>query len=177
MKIPKLRRIKNKTDYLKRLKLLKGKIPRVVFRKTNKHIIAQYVTSKEAQDKVEIEVNSKKLLTVGWPKEFEGSLKSIPAAYLTGYFIGSAIKKEKKENPIVDFGMTKVRHKTKVFAFLKGMIDSGIKIECDKEFFPEEEKITGKNLKKDFSNSFKEVKSKIDKSEDLVKQRKVQSKK
>jgi large subunit ribosomal protein L18 len=159
----KLRRKENKTDYLKRLNLLKGKSPRVVFRKTNKHVIAQYIQSKEAQDSIEIEVNSKRLLTKGWPKEFEGSLKSIPASYLTGYLMGILIKKNKKKNPIVDFGMIRVLHKTKVYAFLKGLKDAGIEIECDKEFFPEEGRIEGKNMKKDFSKHFQEIKKNLDK--------------
>jgi len=169
MKLAKNRRIQNKTDYLKRLKFLKSETPRVVFRKTNKYIISQYVSSKEAQDKVELEVNSKRLLTLGWPKEFAGSLKSIPASYLTGYLMGHLAKKEKKENPIVDFGMIRTIHKTKVYSFLKGLKDSGIKFECDEEFFPTKEKIIGKNLKKDFSKHFEDVKSKITKLESLPK--------
>jgi len=159
----KRRRKENKTDYLKRLKLLKSKMPRIVFRKTNKYIIAQYVTSKQAKDKVEIGLSSKQLIKYGWPKEFQGSLKSIPASYLTGFLIGKKIIKEKRETPIVDFGMIKVLHKTKLFAFLKGLIDAGIKIKYKKDVFPNDEKITGKNLKKDFSKTFNEIKSKIEK--------------
>jgi large subunit ribosomal protein L18 len=163
MRIAKRRRLENKTDYLKRLNFLKSGIPRIVFRKTNKYIIAKYVSSKEAQDCTEIEINSKKLLTKGWPQEFKGSLKSIPASYLTGYLMGSSIIKEKKETPILDFGMARVLHKTKVYAFLKGLKDSGIKIQCDEKLFPEENKIKGANLKKDFSKFFQEIKSKIGK--------------
>ena len=163
MRTIKLRRIKNKTDYLKRLHLLKGKTPRIVFRKTNKYVLSQYVRSKAAQDSIEIEVSSKKLLTKGWPEEFKGSLKSIPASYLTGYLMGILIKKEKKETPIVDLGMMRVLHKTKIYAFLKGLKDAGIEIKCDKEFFPEEDRIKGKNLKKDFSKHFHEIKTKLEK--------------
>ena len=72
MKVDKRRRRENKTDYLNRLKLLKGGSPRIVFRKTNKYIIAQYVTSKEAQDKIEFGISSKDLIKHGWPKEFSG---------------------------------------------------------------------------------------------------------
>jgi len=157
----KLRRRENKTDYQKRLKLLKGKFPRIVFRKTNKYIIAQYIESLEAQDGVKIEVTSKRLLTKGWPKEFKGSLKSIPASYLTGYLMGISIKKEKKENPIIDFGMMRILHRTKAYAFLKGLKDAGIEIQCNNEFFPEEERIKGKNMKKDFSKHFQEIKLNI----------------
>ena len=41
MKVSKRRRIEAKTDYAKRIKLLKSEKPRLVFRRTNKYIIAQ----------------------------------------------------------------------------------------------------------------------------------------
>lgn len=141
------RRKENKTDYLNRLKLLKSHRPRIVFRKTNHYIIAQYVVSKEAQDKIEFGVTSKNLLKNGWPENAKGSLKSISASYLTGYLMGKEIQKKKLDTPIVDFGMIKTLHKTKVYAFLKGMIDSEIEINCDEECFPEENRINGEHMK------------------------------
>lgn len=162
MKTLKRRRKEHKTDYLKRIKLLKSSSPRVVFKKTNKYIMAQYVKSKEAQDKIEIGVSSKILIKYGWPKEFRGSLKSIPASYLTGLLIGKKILGKKLEKPIVDFGMIRVLHKNRTFAFLKGLKDSGIKVECEEEFFPNEDRIKGVHLKKDFSKIFEEIKSKIE---------------
>ena len=163
MKTLKRRRKEYKTDYLKRIKLLKSGSPRVVFKKTNKYIIAQYVKSKEAQDKVELGITSKILIKYGWSKEFEGSLKSIPASYLIGLLIGKKILEKKLEKPVVDFGMMRVLHKNRAFAFLKGLKDSGIKVECKEEFFPNEDRIKGKHLKKDFSKMFEEIKSKIQK--------------
>ena len=162
MRTIKRRRKENKTDYLKRLKLLKSGLPRIVFRKTNKYVISQYVTSKQTQDKIEISINSKNLLKYDWPKEFEGSLKSIPASYLTGFLIGKKIIKNKKEMPIVDFGMIKAHHKTKIFGFLKGVVDAGVKIKHDKKVFPNQDTITGKHLKKDFTKIFDKVKAKIE---------------
>ena len=164
MKISKRRRIENKTDYSKRLKLLKSETPRLVFRKTNRYVLAQYIVSIEAQDKIEIGISSKNLSTYGWPKEFEGSLKSLTASYLTGYLIGKQITKKKLETPIIDFGMIRVIAKNKAFAFLKGVADAGVEVNCEEENFPEQERIEGKNMKKDFSKTFKEIKSKIDKS-------------
>jgi large subunit ribosomal protein L18 len=163
MKTLKRRRKEYKTDYLKRIKLLKSGSPRVVFKKTNKYIIAQYVKSKEAQDKVEMGITSKILIKYGWSKEFEGSLKSIPASYLTGLLIGKKILEKKLEKPIIDFGMIRVLHKNRAFAFLKGLKDSGIRVECKEEFFPNEDRIRGEHLKKDFSKMFEEIKSKIQK--------------
>ena len=152
----KRRRREAKTDYLTRVKLLKSGKARIVFRKTNKYIIAQYITSKEAKDKVKIGISSKILLKYGWPKEKTGSLKSLPAAYLTGYLIGNKIIKNKLENPIMDLGMIRTIHKTKAFSFLKGLVDSGVKIECKEEAFPKEERI----MKKEFN--INEIKTKID---------------
>ena len=163
MKTLKRRKLEGKTDYGKRLKMLKSNSPRIIFRRTNKYVIAQYVTSKEAQDKIEIGITSKKLKQFGWPDEFDGSLKSIPASYLTGLLLGKEISKKKLKTPIVDFGMIRVISKNRAFAFLKGIVDAGIKIKCDEKQFPEEERISGKNIKKDFSKMFKEIKSKIDK--------------
>jgi len=164
IKTVKKRRHECKTNYSKRLKLLKGNRPRLVFRKTNQYLIGQYVVSVAAQDKVEIGITSKYLLKNGWPEEFSGSLKSIPAAYLTGYLLGNKIISNKKETPIVDFGMTRTDHKTKVFAFLKGLIDSGVETDCPEEAFPEKERIEGKFMKKDFSETFKKIKEKIGES-------------
>ncbi len=163
-KTPKKRRIQHKTDYKKRMNLLKSNKPRLIFRKTNKYLISQYIESDEAKDKVIFTINSKKLLKHGWPEEMKGSLKSIPASYLTGFLAGKRIISEKIEKPIIDIGMTRIIKKTKVFAFIKGIIDSGIKIESDSEKFPKEEKIKGKNLKKDFSAEFEKIKSKIEKT-------------
>ncbi len=156
------RRKSGKTDYGKRKKLLRGNYPRIVFRRTNRYIIAQYVTTKEAKDKIEIGVTSRNLEKYGWPKEFMGSLRSITASYLTGFLIGKKILKGKKEAPVLDFGMISTVHKTRPYAFLKGLVDSGLKISHDKEIFPEEDRIKGKHLKKDFSGIFEKIKSKIE---------------
>ena len=162
MRTQKRRRKENKTDYLKRLKLLKGEKPRIVFRKTNKFIISEYIVSKEAQDKVIIGFDSRKLNDYGWPKNAQGSLKSITASYLTGYLIGKAIIKQNLEMPILDTGMNRAIHKNKIYAFIKGLIEAGIKINCKKEFFPEESRINGQHLKNKIP--FDEIKSKIDKN-------------
>ena len=163
MRTLKRRRRERKTDYGNRLKLLKSERPRIVFRKTNRYIIGQYVISDETKDKVKIGINSKQLLNYGWPEEFKGSLKSLPASYFTGLLLGKKIPKDKKENPIIDIGMIRNIHKTKTFAFLKGLIDAGVNVKHKEETFPEEDRIKGKDLKKDFSSVFEEIKSNIEK--------------
>ncbi|MDA3836070.1 MAG: 50S ribosomal protein L18 [Nanoarchaeota archaeon] len=162
-KMQRRRRMEKKTNYTSRVKLLKSDRPRLVFRKTNSYVIVQYVNSFEAQDSMIFGLTSKALLKYGWPEEFKGSLKSITASYLTGYLTAKKILKENLEQPIVDFGMQRTLHKTKLFAFLKGAIDGGLEISCSEEAFPEQERIEGKSLKNDFSSKFSEIKTKIDK--------------
>ena len=158
------RRKEGKTNYLKRKNILKSNVPRVVFRKTNKHVIAQYVTSSEARDSVELSVNSKELLKYGWPEEKSGSLKSLSASYLTGFLMGKKIIKEKKQKPVLDFGMITPVHKTRPFAFLKGLLDAGVAmVHKGKDIFPDEKRIMGAHMKEDFSGNFKKIKSEIEK--------------
>ena len=161
MRVNKRRRREGKTNYLIRIKLLKGGKPRVVFRKTNKYVLSQYITSKGAQDKIVVEANSKELMKFGLSKESKGSLKSITAAYLTGLLLGARIKEKKLETPIMDLGMLRVTHKTKPYAFIKGLKDAGVDVNCDEECFPEEGRIKGEHLKNKIN--VEEIKSKIGK--------------
>ncbi len=162
MKVQKRRRREAKTDYGRRLKLLKSEKPRIVFRRTNKYVTAQYTVSDEARDKVVMGISSNVLLKYGWPKEAASGLKNITAAYLLGYLMGKTIQKKKLEQPIIDFGMIQTLHKTKVYGFLKGVVDSGIAISCKEEAFPEEGRIKGEHLKNKVD--FEKIKSSIDKA-------------
>ncbi|MDP3992237.1 MAG: 50S ribosomal protein L18 [Candidatus Pacearchaeota archaeon] len=161
MKTLKRRRMESKTDYGLRIKLLKAEVPRVIFRKSNRYIIAQYVMSNEARDSIVTGVTSRILMKYGWPEDMKGSLKSLPASYLTGFFLGKKITEKKLETPIIDMGMIRSVNKGRVFSFIRGLIDAGVEIKCSEESFPSEERIKGKNLKRDFTVYFSKIKSKI----------------
>ena len=143
--LPKRRRLENRTNYTKRRRLLEGRKPRVVVRKTNRYIILEYVESKNAQDTVKAYANSRSLLSLGWPVEKQGSLKSLGAAYLTGFLFGNKIKSFSPA--IVDTGLIRNTKGSKIYAAVKGLIDSGFKINCSKDVFPEEKRIITDNLK------------------------------
>lgn len=165
MKTLKRRRRESKTDYNIRINLLKAEVPRIIFRKSNRYIIAQYVISNEARDSIVTGVTSRILMKHGWPKDMKGSLKSLPASYLIGFLLGKRITEKKLETPIIDIGMIRSINKNRVFSFIKGLIDAGVEIKCSEESFPNEERIKGKNLKRDFSVMFGRIKSKIEKPE------------
>tara|TARA_Y100000310_G_scaffold164530_1_gene164311 strand:+ start:1124 stop:1606 length:483 start_codon:yes stop_codon:yes gene_type:complete len=141
-KIDKRRRREGKTNYTKRLILLKGNLPRLVVRKTNKYIILQIVESSHALDKVKYSVNTKELLKHGWPEDKKGSLKSVTAGYLAGLLLGKKAN-ELKQELILDSGLIPNTSSSRLYAVVKGISDSGIKIRFNKDVVPSEERIKG----------------------------------
>src|SRR3989344_3583658 len=132
------RRLEAKTDYKARLELLKSGKPRVIIRKTNKYITVQVITSTLAQDAIVFGTSSKVLLTKGWPEAQAGSLKSLPAAYLTGLVVGKQVK-SKIHEAIVDLGMHRNIQKSRIYAVVKGLVDAGLPVICGEKALPVEE--------------------------------------
>ena len=151
------RRLERKTDYKARLALLKSGRPRLVIRKTNRYVIAQIIESDNVKDTVIFYSNSKDLLQKGWPKELSGSLKSLPAAYLTGLALGKKAK-DKVKLLVVDLGMYRNVHKSRIYAVVKGAIDSGLNVPAKSSVLPTEEDLM-RNEKT--SEIFKKMKEKI----------------
>ena len=151
----KRRRRESRTDYKLRTGLLKSGIPRIVIRRTNKYFIVQAVESDEAQDKVIATITSKELLKNGWDTKMGGSLKSIPAGYLTGLL---AAKKISKGKFIIDLGMARTKSGSRVFAVVKGLIEGGLDISANEEVFPSEERLNGEHLKEDVRAMIAKVK-------------------
>lgn len=149
------RRRAGKTNYKARLSLLKSGLPRLVARKSNRYITAQIVKSKEAQDFVVCCANSKELLKYGWPF----SLKSIPAAYLTGFLLGTRAKKNKIKSVVLDIGLQRSTKGNRAYAVLKGAIDAGILAKYSEDVMPSKERLNGKHLKN--AEKIEEEKNKV----------------
>ena len=143
-KLDKRRRLENKTNYTKRLTLLKGNYLRLVVRKTNKYIILQIVESDDAKDKVLYSVNTRDLLKQGWPTDKSGSLKSLAASYLAGLLLGKKAKDKIKKSVILDSGLIPNTKGSRVYSVVKGISDSGINIKYDEKVMPTDEMIKGK---------------------------------
>lgn len=162
MKLDKRRRIEFKTDYRKRLKMLEGGFLRLVIRKTNRYIIMQIVESRNSQDKIIHNVNSKELLKLGWPEKKKNSLKTITAAYLAGMLLSKKAK-DLKENLILDSGLVPNTKGSRVYAALKGALDGGLKINHEEKVMPSKERIEGKENGLD--EIFNKVKGGLEKHE------------
>ncbi|MBI5804206.1 50S ribosomal protein L18 [Candidatus Pacearchaeota archaeon] len=154
-KTQKRRRKEMKTDYKARFALLKSEKPRLVVRKTAHQIIAQVVESSIAQDKVIVSVNSKELLKKGWPKEKEGSLKSIQASYLAGFLLGKKVQ-GKINSAILDIGLHENIHGSRIYAVLKGAIDAGLNVAHKKDALPTDERMSSNKILYDIMKKVKE---------------------
>ncbi|MEO2154813.1 MAG: 50S ribosomal protein L18, partial [Nanoarchaeota archaeon] len=84
------RRREGKTNYKKRLALIKSGKPRFVYRKTLTKIIGQVIEYDEKGDKTLVAVTSNELRNYGW----KAGLKNTPAAYLTGLLLGLKAKEK-----------------------------------------------------------------------------------
>lgn len=142
-RVAKRRRNEGKTNYHKRLKLLKSRRLRVVIRASNNHIVVQFVESKKAGDKVLVSAFSRELLK---KYDYNANTGNIPASYLTGYLAGLRAKKNNIQDVIADLGI--FYHRNRVLAALKGIIDTGIEVPHKEDFFPEtlEERIKGNHI-------------------------------
>ncbi|MEK6792804.1 MAG: 50S ribosomal protein L18 [Nanoarchaeota archaeon] len=148
------RRLEGRTDYKARLYLLKSGKPRVIFRKTNRYLLAQIVVSEIAQDKVLVNVSTKDLIQYGWPEKLSGSLKSLPAAYLMGYLL---VKKSKNiKEGVLDIGLLTHVPKSRIYAFVKGLKDAGFDIPCNDDVLPGEDLINKKQETAKLINQLKE---------------------
>src|SRR5208337_122220 len=83
--VPFRRRREGKTDYYQRTRLVVADAPRMVVRKTNRHIIVQLVVAEMDGDRTLVAANSAELETYG----YKGSMSNTPAAYLTGISLPS----------------------------------------------------------------------------------------
>ncbi len=158
---PLRRRAEGKTNYHKRLRLLKSKKIRSTIRASNNHIIIQFIQSKFGGDKILIDANSNELKK---KYDWNANTGNIPAAYLTGYLAGTRAKNNKIKDAILDLGL--FYHQNRVLAAIKGIIDAGIEIPYREEFFPE-------NLTERINASHIENYAKLLKKEDNEKYQKI----
>jgi len=136
------RRREGKTDYRRRLALLKSGLPRLVVRRTNRHIIVQVIEYSPGGDRTLAHALSKELRKFGW----RYSLKSTPAAYLTGYLAALRAKRAGVEEAVLDVGRQASTRGSRIYAALKGAVDAGLRIPHGEEILPEEERIRGGHI-------------------------------
>ncbi len=118
------RRREARTDYHQRLRLLKSGKPRLVARKSNKHVRAQLVITGPTGDRTVAGAVSKDLREYGW----EAPTGNLPAAYLTGLLAGRRAVAAGLAEAVLDIGLNSPTPGSKVFAVQEGAIDAGVEI-------------------------------------------------
>lgn len=155
-RVPFRRRREGKTDYRRRLALLKSGEVRLVVRRTSANVIVQFVDRAEQGDEVKATAVAQELAKMGW----EGSPKNTPAAYLTGLLAGTRAKAAGVQTAVLDIGRRVPSKGSRVFAALKGVQDAGVEVAAgDDDIYPSEERLTGAFL--DLETNFNAVKAKI----------------
>lgn len=140
--VPFARKSSGRTNYRKRLALLKAGTPRLVVRKTLTSIIMQIADFNPKGDAIRLTVTSRSLKGLGW----KHSCKNIPAAYLCGMLAGKKAVAMKIPKAIADIGLHSVTKGGKIFAALKGAKDAGLDMALSDEIVPDHATITGAKI-------------------------------
>jgi len=151
------RRREGKTDYRRRLNLLKSRKIRIVVRKSLNNTQVQFVEYKEEGDNIIASAKSSELSKYNW----KFSTSTTPAAYLTGLLAGKRAADKGISECVLDIGRHRPVTGSKLFASLKGVIDAGINCPHGEEKIPNEDRLMGKHLDKNIMPAVNDVKSKI----------------
>jgi large subunit ribosomal protein L18 len=151
------RRKQGKTNYQRRLGLLKSRKSRLIVRKSLKNIRVQLIGYEQTGDKILASAFSGELKKLGWTY----NCGSLPAAYLTGMLCGSKAVKAGEKEAVLDIGTYEPINKCKLYAALKGALDAGLKLPYNEKALPDENRLTGAHiaahaglLKKDNKEAF-----------------------
>ncbi len=140
--IPYRRKGEGKTNYRKRLKLLKSHTPRLVVRKSLTSIYAQVVAFGPDGDRVLVTATPRDLVKEGW----QYSTKNMPAAHLIGLMTGKKARKANITSVIADLGLQKPVKKSVLYTVIKGVKDAGVHLPVSDEVLPDEKRIKGEHI-------------------------------
>lgn len=140
--VPMRRRREVRTDYHQRLRLLKSGKPRLVARKSNRHVRAQLVISSPDGDRTQASASSADLAEYGW----EAPTGNLPSAYLTGLLAGLRARDTEVEEAVLDIGLNDATPGSKLFAVQEGAIDAGLDVPHNESVFADWERTSGEHI-------------------------------
>jgi large subunit ribosomal protein L18 len=140
--VPFRRRREGQTDYYKRSSLVVAEQPRMVVRKTNRHIIVQMVTAELKGDLTLSAAHSGELARYG----YTGSASNTCAAFLTGMLFAVRALNAGHEKAILDIGLNRATPGARVFAALKGAVAAGLDVPHGEEILPDDARVRGSHI-------------------------------
>lgn len=139
------RRRNGKTDYRRRLRMLRGGIPRAVVRVSNTQVTCQLVKFGMDGDRVLASITGKGIADkYGWPSD--ASRKSVPACYVAGYALAKSAMADGHDEAILDIGLAASSPGSRVFAALRGMVDAGLDVPHGEGVLPDDDRINGTHI-------------------------------
>lgn len=148
------RRREGRTNFAKRLALIKSGKTRMVVRRSNKNVLVQFIEFDPKGDRTLLTVSGAHLAKkYNWP-----SKRNVWTAYLAGLMAGRMAQKKGLSDFVLDMGMYVPSKGSVVFAALKGAADSGLKTPFDPQKVPEQKLSAPPEKLKDM---FSQVKNKI----------------
>ena len=138
------RRRSGRTDYRRRLRMLRGGAPRAVVRVSNTQVTCQLVEFGMGGDSIVASVNGKTLVKHGWPAG--ASRKSVPACYIAGYALAKSAIAAGHDSAILDIGLASSSPGGRVFAALRGMVDAGLDVPHGADVLPDDDRINGTHI-------------------------------
>jgi len=139
-RVPYRRRRENRTNYKKRLALIKSGISRFVVRQTNKKILVHFVNFDVKGDKTLVSADSSELESKGWMPQ-----ANTPSAYLTGALAAKKAISAGVKKAHLDIGMATATKGRILFAAAIGAKDAGLEIDIDKSVV-DEARINGTHI-------------------------------
>lgn len=136
------RRKEGKSNYKKRLALVKSAKNRLVVRRTNKRVLVELVSQGKKGDQTLVFVSSKELSGFGW----KGNTANVPTGYLTGLLAGKKALQQGHKEAVLDIGLQAPHHGGVVFATAKGALDAGLQLNLGEQALPSMERISGKHI-------------------------------
>lgn len=141
-RVPYRRRRAGKTDYKARRALVMSRLPRLVTRASLKHVNVQVVEALPTGDKVVVSANSQELKKYGW----QTACGNLPSAYLTGFLCGVRAVEKGVKKAVADIGLHQPTKGARIFASLKGFVDSGAVVPHSPEKLPDEKRLRGQHI-------------------------------
>ncbi len=139
---PHRRRREQRTDYRRRLALVRSGKVRLVVRRGTHGVTAQLVQHVSTGDKTLVSIGPKQLAGAG----YKGHTGNLPAAYLLGLLVATEAKKHTVSEAVLDIGLHTSSKGSVLYGVLKGAIDGGLQIPHGAEILPDAARTSGEHI-------------------------------
>ena len=157
-RVPFRRRRQGRTDYRRRLRLLRSGLARAVVRKSLNQTQVQIVSYGEGGDRVLVSAVGTELRELGWT----GGAGNVPAAYLVGLLAGRRAKAAGVPKVVLDLGLQQPVKGGRLFAAAKGLVDAGVELPHGEDVFPSDARLRGEHLGEERAKEIASVRAKLE---------------